>query len=179
MPAYAFADNHDVDRVASTIRDPAGLYPLYALLFSMPGVPSIYYGSEYAAGGKKSGGNDGPLRPEIDPLLLPITGTTDLARAIGRFAEARRRAPALRRGCYRTLAVESEGIAFLRSCHEGHVLVAVNGSAVSRSFSVAAEEFADRELADLLDPAYIRKAGTGGHVAIEVPPHWARWLSTS
>ncbi len=46
LPLYNFADNHDVNRVASDLKHPDHLYPLYALLFSMPGVSSLYYGSE-------------------------------------------------------------------------------------------------------------------------------------
>jgi glycosidase len=42
---YSFADNHDVDRLASRLTNPAHLYPVYCLLFTMPGAPSIYYGS--------------------------------------------------------------------------------------------------------------------------------------
>ncbi|HEX7568085.1 MAG TPA: alpha-amylase family glycosyl hydrolase, partial [Anaerolineaceae bacterium] len=63
---YNFADNHDVDRVASSLANPAHLYTLYILLFSMPGVPSIYYGSEWGIEGKKSNGSDLPLRPWLD-----------------------------------------------------------------------------------------------------------------
>ena len=59
---YAFADNHDVDRLASTLRDPAHLYPLSILLYAMPGIPSIYYGSEWGIGGRKAEGDDSPPR---------------------------------------------------------------------------------------------------------------------
>ena len=50
---YSFADNHDVDRVASLLRDDRDLFPLYALLFTIPGTPSLYYGSEWGYRGKK------------------------------------------------------------------------------------------------------------------------------
>ena len=39
LPLYAFADNHDVDRVVSVLGSPAHLYPLHCLLFTMPGCP--------------------------------------------------------------------------------------------------------------------------------------------
>jgi glycosidase len=42
FPLYAFADNHDVNRVASNLSNPMDLFPLYCLLLTMPGVPSIY-----------------------------------------------------------------------------------------------------------------------------------------
>ena len=50
---YNFVDNHDVDRVASKFSNKALLYPLYILLFTMPGIPSIYYGSEFGLDAKK------------------------------------------------------------------------------------------------------------------------------
>ena len=62
----AFMDNHDVDRVASAIKEPCHLYPTHILLFTMPGIPSIYYGSEWGVEGRKAAGDDGPLRPALD-----------------------------------------------------------------------------------------------------------------
>ena len=63
---YTFADNHDVERAASRLGDPAHLPLLYALLFTMPGVPSIYYGSEWGLPGRKTPATDAPLRPALD-----------------------------------------------------------------------------------------------------------------
>ncbi len=44
---YTFADNHDEDRIASKLLNKSHLKPLYALLFSLPGIPSLYYGGEW------------------------------------------------------------------------------------------------------------------------------------
>lgn len=41
-------DNHDVTRIATILTDKGCLRPIYGLLFGMPGVPSVYYGSEWA-----------------------------------------------------------------------------------------------------------------------------------
>lgn len=174
---YSFADNHDVDRVASLVRDPAGLYPLYALLFSMPGIPSIYYGSEYALRGARVPGDDAPVRPEIDPSALSGSGSADLARAIARFSAARRTSDALSRGDYRQLAVRSELIAFLRGAGAEKVVVAVNGSPEWRNVEVHVPDAAGRALWDLLDGDFRRSADSGGLVSFDVPPHWARWLA--
>lgn len=65
----SFADNHDVTRIASQLREPAGLYPLHAVLFCAPGIPSIYYGSEFGIHGVKTR-NDWNLRPEFNPHAL-------------------------------------------------------------------------------------------------------------
>lgn len=67
-PLLNFVDNHDVTRAATAIHNPKNLKVLYALLFALPGVPCIYYGSEFAAKGDNKCGDE-PLRPaysEID-----------------------------------------------------------------------------------------------------------------
>lgn len=184
---YSFADNHDVDRVASSLRDHAGLYPLYGLLFAMPGVPSVYYGSEFGIEGKRTDHSDAALRPELDPLLLPRTSPhPDLAASIRRFAEARRASRAVRLGSYKQVHVEAEGLVFLRSLSgAGHAaqssedlaLIAVNGSATARAFHIHAAETAGRELIDLLDPSFRLRVDGGGRATIQVPPSWLRWLA--
>ncbi len=70
MPLYNFADNHDVSRVASSVKDPSQLAPLYSILFTMPGIPSIYYGSEWGIPAAKDA-TDRSLRPH---LSLPGNG---------------------------------------------------------------------------------------------------------
>ena len=48
-PLLNFLDNHDVERIASILADKAHLRPAWGLLFGMPGVPAVYYGSEWGA----------------------------------------------------------------------------------------------------------------------------------
>jgi cyclomaltodextrinase len=86
LPLYAFADNHDVDRIASRLQHPAHLYPLHLLLFTMPGVPSIYYGSEWGVTGAKAHGGDPALRPAIvspDGIQRPHPDLADALRRAG------------------------------------------------------------------------------------------------
>ncbi len=66
LKLYSFVDNHDVDRIASQLKVPGHIFPVYTLLYTLPGIPSIYYGSEWGILGRKEGGNDEPLRPAID-----------------------------------------------------------------------------------------------------------------
>ena len=61
-----FADNHDVNRVATRTKNPAHLYPLYCLLYTVPGIPAIYYGSEFGIKGAKTQTDDWSLRPTLD-----------------------------------------------------------------------------------------------------------------
>ena len=46
-----FADNHDVTRLASILTNKRHIPLAYGLLFGMPGIPCIYYGSEWGEEG--------------------------------------------------------------------------------------------------------------------------------
>ena len=128
LPLYNFADNHDVDRVASSLTNPAHLYPLYSLLFTMPGVPSLYYGSEWGIPGRRTAYDDSPLRPALDLEALRRGNGAPLAEAIGRLARLRLGLPALRYGSYQQVHVSHEQFAFLRQYAGEFVLVALNAA---------------------------------------------------
>jgi glycosidase len=147
---YNFADNHDVTRVASILKNRRHLNPLYLLLFAMPGVPSIYYGSEWGTGGLKEDG-DPALRPALfspdwhEPPPMP-----ELEPQIAAMAHARHGSPALRHGGYRQILVQSECLVFARECAEETVLFAVNSA--EQGITVELDTgMRDGELAGLLD----------------------------
>ncbi|BBB92486.1 alpha-amylase family glycosyl hydrolase [Methylomusa anaerophila] len=172
---YNFADNHDVTRVGSIVNHPAYLYPLHALLFTMPGIPSIYYGSEWGIAGKKGCDSDEDLRPALDLTLVGKNSPNrDLVKAIIRFARIRKEHKALREGSYRQLLVRSQQYAFLRQTQDEAIVVIVNSS-----FQSASLEFeipiGGLMLLDLVNhgekfPVRNRKA------YIQIPPCWTRIL---
>lgn len=138
LPLYAFADNHDVNRVASNLRNPAHLYPLYTLLFTMPGVPSIYYGSEWGIAGKRTSRGDGALRPCLD--LHEISNKAphpDLPGFIARLAKIRLGSEALRYGDYRQILVRHEQFVFSRESRKESILVALNAAEGAFQLEVA------------------------------------------
>lgn len=51
---YNFVDNHDVERIFSKLNNKADFLPVHILLYTLPGIPSLYYGSEFGVEGKKS-----------------------------------------------------------------------------------------------------------------------------
>ena len=63
MKLYSFVDNHDVDRIASKLTVKAHMNPVYTLLYTLPGIPSVYYGSEWGITGKKEGPDDSLCAP--------------------------------------------------------------------------------------------------------------------
>ena len=109
LPLLSFADNHDVTRLASILSDPRHLPLIYAMMYAMPGVPCVYYGSEWGARGLKTAGTDAPLRPAF---TLPLEN--DLTRTLARLAASRRTLPFLSRGGYRNLVVASKQLVFER-----------------------------------------------------------------
>lgn len=120
-PLLSFLDNHDVTRIASQLADPAHLPLAYALLFGMPGVPAVYYGSEWGMEGAKIPGTDAPLRPEVEAPQW-----TELTDYIARLAAARRQCPALCRGGYRNVMLTNRQAIFERAAEGQRVLVALN-----------------------------------------------------
>ncbi len=125
---YSFVDNHDVNRVASTITHTAHLFPLYALLFTMPGLPSIYYGSEFGVQGRKNG-SDAPLRPALDLTgLINTAPQAGLHVAIKHLIGLRWQLACLRHGNYQAVLTAHEQFAFMREWQGQSVLVVLNAA---------------------------------------------------
>ncbi len=115
-----FVDNHDVTRVASILNDPGHLPLIYALAFGMPGIPCIYYGSEWGARGKKSEG-DPALRPCFEEPQW-----NELCGWIAKLVRAKKESKALHYGTFRSLLLTNRQCIFERRIEEERVLVAVN-----------------------------------------------------
>jgi len=175
LPLYAFADNHDVDRVASSLKNPAHLYPLYSLLFTMPGVPSIYYGSEWGLEGQRVNGSDVALRPRLKLDEVSRHGMQcDLLHAIRRLAKIRKCSTALRHGSYRQLWVSHEQLAFARQTPEEMVIVAINAADKPAPFDFVLPQVRASRLRDVMNEGGCFPV-QGGKVHVEaVPPYWAR-----
>ena len=122
MNLLSFADNHDVTRIASELKDKRDLLPLYTILFGMPGIPCLYYGSEWGAEGEKKDG-DHALRQSYD---APVKN--DLGSHIAALAAARKASKALAYGNFTVLLLTNEQIIFERSFENDRVLVAINAS---------------------------------------------------
>lgn len=115
-----FGDNHDVTRCASILQNKAHLPLLYGILFGMPGIPCIYYGSEWGAEGEKSWG-DAALRPCFEkPEWNGLTGL------IARLARIHKDSKALCYGRFRDLVLTNRQCVFLREWEDERVFVAVN-----------------------------------------------------
>jgi cyclomaltodextrinase len=175
---YSFADNHDVDRVASRLTNPAHLHPLYCLLFTMPGTPAIYYGSEWGIPGRKLADSDAPLRPALDLAAMEQSAPhPDLVHTISRLSAIRSGSSALKHGSYQQLHVTHRQFAFSRNSGDDLVVVAVNASEDPIALSLAVPDAACTRLCDLLDPGKCFPISRGIVDIDPIEPHWARILA--
>lgn len=119
----SFVDNHDVTRVASILTNPEHLKLIYAIEFGMPGIPCVYYGSEWGAKADKREG-DPALRPCFD---APVWN--GLCEFIRRLAEAKKSSEALNYGTFRSVLLTNRQCIFERKTDRERVLVAINADA--------------------------------------------------
>ena len=117
---FSFVDNHDVTRIASILENKNNIFPVYGLLFGMPGVPGVYYGSEWGITGEKCNG-DNTLRPAIEK-----PEHNELTDWITALANAKQKSKALCYGGYRNLLTMPKQLIFERECDTERVIVAVN-----------------------------------------------------
>ena len=90
----------------------------------MPGIPSVYYGSEFGIEGDKRGGGDDALRPEFDLEKMKSEGHRDLTEHISKLAEIQKTHPAASQGDYKQIQLTNRQYAFSRSA-EGETLITV------------------------------------------------------
>ena len=134
-----FVDNHDVSRVASILENPAHLPLIYALMFGMPGIPCVYYGSEWGATGNKHDG-DPALRLSYDK-----PESNDLSRWITKLTAAKKKSHALNYGNFRSIVLTNRQCIFERGDETGRVLVAINADSQDYMayFDTGCQEFTD------------------------------------
>lgn len=166
LKLYNFVDNHDVERIYTKLLHKAHFMPVHVLLYTLPGIPSIYYGSEFGIEGKKTYGTDAPLRPRLElenyQNCLTENGCTKLIAALGRI---RQNQPALSYGDYQELVLTNRQYAFSRNWNGVSVLVAVNNDDNEASLRLPAGNHA----------AYVgllsgrRVPADGGFLAISIP----------
>ena len=129
---YSFVDNHDVERIHTKLNDKRQWLPVHILLFCLPGIPSVYYGSEFGIDGRKTrGGSDDEIRPclKLNELLSGENPCLEIIRALGKIY---REEKTLARGEYQQLVLTTKQYAF----HRDDILVAVNNDGCACEISI-------------------------------------------
>ena len=119
----SFVDNHDVTRLASILTNKNHIPLAYGLLFGMPGIPCLYYGSEWGEEGVKAPDNDYALRPCFEK-----PEPNELTELIKQLIAIRQSSDALCNGSYRNVVLTNHQLVFERMSDKEKILVAINAS---------------------------------------------------
>ena len=129
LKLYNFVDNHDVERIYTKLNKKSHFVPVHILMYTLPGVPSVYYGSEFGIEGKKERHSDDSLRPALDYTqyanAVETNECTKLLAALGRI---RQNTKALAYGDYREVVLTNTSYAYARNYNGQTVLVSVNSA---------------------------------------------------
>ncbi|MBQ3291155.1 MAG: alpha-amylase [Mogibacterium sp.] len=130
---YNFTDNHDVERIMTKLNNKRHFLPVHVLLYTLPGIPSVYYGSEFGIEGKKMRGSDASLRPylSLSELTAERKAPLEIMQALGHI---HREESALWYGDYRELELTTTKYAYAR----GDLLVTVTNSDAEEHFDLPA-----------------------------------------
>lgn len=144
LDLYNFVDNHDVERIYTKLSNKAHFAPVHVLLYTLPGVPSIYYGSEFGIEGKKEKFSDDSLRPALDIKdyadAVQKNPCTALIAALGKI---RQHTSALSYGSYAELQLTNRQFAFARDLDGIRVIVTVNNDDNAADMSLPAGNCAE------------------------------------
>lgn len=129
LKLYTFVDNHDVERIYTKLNNKAHFVPVHIMLYTLPGIPSIYYGSEFGIEGRKERGSDDSLRPALNfndyKDAIKTNPCTKLISALGTI---RQNTPALCYGDYKELELQTTHFAYERILDGKSVIITVNNS---------------------------------------------------
>ena len=118
-----FVDNHDVTRLASILTNKKHIPLAYGLLMGMPGIPCLYYGSEWAEQGEKAPDNDYALRPCFEEPK-----PNELTEFIKKLIRVRQESDALCNGAYKNVVIQNHQLVFERCSEKERVIVAINAA---------------------------------------------------
>ena len=127
LKLYTFVDNHDVERIYTKLKKKEHYVPVHVMLYTLPGVPSIYYGSEFGIEGRKERHSDDSLRPALNyedyKDAVEVNAYTKLISALGKI---RQNTPALCYGEYKELLLQTTHFAYARVLDSKSVITTVN-----------------------------------------------------
>lgn len=165
MQLYNFADNHDVERIYTKLYEKAHFVPVHILLYTLPGIPSIYYGSEFGIEGRKERGSDDSLRPALRLAdFADAEEKNPCTRLIAALGRARKGIKALSYGGYRELYLTTRQYAFERSCEDSTAVITVNNDENACTMTIEAGNAS--EYIGILSGARIKAAD--GRLTVEV-----------
>ena len=177
---YLFSDNHDVERLPNKLRNREHIRHIAILVYTIWGIPSIYYGSEFGIEGKKEWGSDWPLRPclELEDYKDALT-TNPVTSVYAALGKLKAEEPALTWGEFKELHLTTQCYAYARVL-DGEALVAVlnNGDSPAQlEFQLPVEANAAEDLlADTVGAQPVMTSFDWGRMKVQLPSNYATIL---
>lgn len=126
---YSFVDNHDVERIYTKLTNKAHFQPVHVMLYTLPGIPSLYYGSEFGIEGKKEQFSDDSLRPALRlEEFQNAVETNPCTKLIAALGKIRQETPALCYGDYQELVLQTTHFAYARTLDGRSVIITANNA---------------------------------------------------
>lgn len=171
---YNFTDNHDVERIASKINNRAHLYPVHILEYTLPGVPSVYYGSEFAIEGRKEKYSDDSLRPRLEYKdYKNAVRDNQFTAFLSLLGKLRLGIKSLSYGDYREVALTNRQYMYTRNTSEYTDIIAVNND--DNPSEVCGSGIRDGEYIEVLSGQTM--IVSGGFVKLSVPGNYGQiWV---
>ena len=136
---YSFVDNHDVERIYTKLSNKAHFVPVHVMLYTLPGIPSLYYGSEFGIEGRKERTSDDSLRPALGyEDYKDAIETNPCTKLIASLGKVRQNTPALCYGEYKELLLQNTHFAYARILDGKSVITTVNNADNDAVLDVAA-----------------------------------------
>ena len=167
---YNFVDNHDVARIITKLNNKAHFFPVHVLLYTLPGKPSIYYGSEFAIEGEKKPYADEILRPELKiEDYKDAVNTNENTKRIAALGNMRLNNQWVGEAGYRELLLTNRQYAFLREYGDKRLVAIVNNDDNDADINLNIGGFTELfsgETRDFDGNMYVNIAGNSGQVWI-------------
>jgi len=177
---YLFSDNHDVERLPNKLRNREHIRHIAILVYTLWGIPSIYYGSEFGIEGKKEWGSDWPLRPCLELSDFKDAETTNpvtsVYAALGRL---KAELPELTDGEVKELQLTTQCYAFARVLDGKACVVVLNNgdSPAQLEFQLPVEASAAKDLlADTVGAQPVLTSMEWGRMKVQLPSNYATIL---
>ena len=168
---YNFVDNHDVARIITKLNNKAHFFPVHVLLYTLPGKPSIYYGSEFAIEGEKKPYADEILRPELKiEDYKDAVNTNENTKRIAALGNMRLNNQWVGEAGYRELLLTNRQYAFLREYGDKRLVAIVNNddnnADINLNIGGRFTELFSGETRDFDGNMHVNIAGNSGQVWI-------------
>lgn len=175
LKLYTFVDNHDVERIYTKLNNKAHFIPVHIMLYTLPGIPSVYYGSEFGIEGKKERGSDDSLRPSlIYGDYKDNAKTNPCTMLISVLGRIRSNTPALCYGDYRELELRNTCFAYERTFEGKSVIITVNNGDNTAHMNLPCEN--SKEYVGALTGQRILV--NGGRIEVDIPANNGEiWIS--